>query len=231
MRALAPILVLATLTAAACGRGAAVPSPSPGPFREAEAALASGDYVRADTLYRQMEAGEASQREIALARRAFVLALPGTPIEDREAAEALLVELRTEYPETLMGAEAAALLARLPEIDDLRLESDRLRAALAEAREERELLARFLERASPLSPSFDLEGARETYREILAAHSGGPARRASERILFLISQWQRLGADTAEQESRLQALGAEIESLADELDRLRELDLGRRLPD
>jgi hypothetical protein len=205
--------------------------PEGGPFRQAEAALASGDYLRADQLYREMAAGDANEREIGLARRAFLLALPGTPVEDRETAASLLATLAAEFPETLLASNARALLAVLPDVDALRLSGERLEAALEGAREERELLARFLANASPLDPAFDAERARETYRTILSEYPDGQARRASERILFLLSQWERLGADTGEQQAELETLRGEIASLTRELERLKALDLGRRLPD
>jgi hypothetical protein len=213
-------------------------------LRQAETALRSGDYVRADLLYAELAAGGAesegleNEREMALARRALIHALPGTPVHDRARARALLDQLEAEYPDTFMRTEVDAVLGILPVVDDLGVaveqglgEIEVLEAAIEAARREREMLGLFLAHSFPYDGQFDLDRAREAYRRLVAASPDSRSRRASERILFLLSEWERLNSIGAEQDSTVAELGRQISALRQELDRLKEIDLGRRLPD
>jgi hypothetical protein len=233
-------LLAVVLLAGACGRRTALLAPPPPStlFADAEAALRFGDYARADDLYREMSEGPGGAREIALARRALIYALPGTDVHDRVRSRAFLDQLVSEFPATMLATEVEAVLGILPGIDDLRVtgeqrlvEIEALEAVVEDARRERERLSLFLDHAFPLDPEFDPERARADYREFLAAAPDSQSRRVMERILFLLAQWERLSAIGADHEARLTALGTEVRALRGELDRLKEIDLGRRLPD
>ena len=50
-------------------------------------------------------------------------------------------------------------------------------------------------------------------------------------MLFLVSQWERLDALGATPETTLEELRLEVATLSEELEKLKEIDLGRRLPD
>lgn len=232
-------MVGVALLAAACGRQVppSVSPPEPS-FLEAESALRAGQYERADELYREMADTTPLTREVALARRALIAALPGTTRHDPDRARGFLARLIAEFPATLMRTEVELVLGMLPEIERLEGLADErgeriamLERAVDDARRERELLDAFVEDATPLESGFDLRLAREDYLRLLGAYPNSPSRRASEHILFLLSQWERLNASGADLAQTLSQLDDEVASLRQELDRLKQIDLGRRLPD
>lgn len=235
-------LVLALLTAAgACGPRAPVPVapvPPSSSFTQAEQALRTGDYARADALYGEIIENGLPERETALARRALIYALPGTGVQDRERAGMYLDQLRAEYPSTPLVTGVEAVLRVLPAIEDLdltardRLETiDALEASLADAGREQQLLDQFLSHAFPYDAQFDLDRARADYLVLLDAFPGSISVRASERVLFLLSQWERLSTTGAEMEKTLDELSGQLTVLQQELTRLKQIDQGRRLPD
>jgi Tetratricopeptide repeat len=235
-------LVLVVLpVAGGCGsRGPVAPTP-PAPsssFTEAERAFGSGDYLRADALYGRIIEDDLPERETALARRALIYALPGTEVQDRQRAVRYLDQLRAEYPSTILGTGIEAVLGVLPAIDDLERTAlersatiDALESGLADAARQRELFETFLSHASPFDAQFDLDRAREDYLRLLDAYPGSASLRASEHMLFLLSQWQRLSATGANLAETLSELTSQVQVLQQELDRLKQIDLGRRLPD
>jgi uncharacterized small protein (DUF1192 family) len=241
-----PALLLAlslAAVAAGCGRGSPVsvtppPVPSVSPaFLEAERAMGEGAYSRADTLYGEIVEGGLPERETALARRALIYALPGTGMHDRVRAETYAEQLRTEYPSTILLTEIEAVLGILPAFDDLeqsageRLDRiDALESSLADSRRERELLSTFLSHAFPRDAQFDPDLARDDYLRLLEAFPGSASVRASERVLFLLSQWERLSSTGDELAENVGELTARVAALQQELDRLKEIDLGRQVP-
>lgn len=239
--ALGVALVLVVLTVAGgCGpRGpAVVPLPPSSSFAQAERALRAGDYLRADALYRETIEDGLPERETALARRALIYALPGTGVQDRARAGMYLDQLRAEYPSTLLVTGIEAVLGVLPSIDELAQTSrerlatiDALEASLADAGRERELLDTFLSHAFPYDPQFDLDRARADYLLLLDAYPGRLSVRVSERVLFLLSQWERLSVTGADLAGTLTELTGQIQVLQQELNRLKQIDLGRQLPD
>jgi len=233
---------MAVLLTGACQRQPVVAPPMANLAVEAETALRAGDHARADGLYQQIgEDASGAGRELALARRAFIYALPGTDLYDPAQARAFLELLVGEFPETPRRTEVEALLRVLPEIDDLRQagqrrleEAEELRMALDEVERERDSFGVFLQHASPLEPAFDLERAREDYMRFVTASPRSPLRPASERILFLLSERERLLAAGVEHDQALAEIATlrrELDALRQELDRLKELDLRRPLPD
>lgn len=223
-------LVLVLLTS--CQKQAPLPLPPVvSQLPQAEAALSAGNYARADELYRAISEGPSmAEREIALGKRALIHALPETPLYSPSEARALLEELRLEFPESTMGTDAEAVLGVLPRIDALREAGARSAEELRASRQAQEQFADFLTYASPLSPQFDIERARAEYRTLIASFPGGILRQGAERILFLISQWDRQTAIASNREQLLEELQAEVSELSEELDKLKEIDLGRRLP-
>lgn len=228
------IMTIGVFLAASCQHGPTVvappvpPAPAPGPLPDAEAALRSAQYSLADGLYQQLSERSSAEREIALARRAFIRALPGTELYDPAGARALLAQLTSEFPMTMYATDVEALLGVLPGVE---LTEDRLQAVLDNARRERELLGAFLEHSSPLDPQFDPERARADYRRLLAEFPDSQSRKGSERILFLLSERERLIGLGAEMDEEIRALDSEVGVLSQELKRLKEIDLGRQLPD
>lgn len=235
--ALALALIAMTL-AGGCGpRSPVAPAPPSSTFERAERALRAGDYLRADALYGEIVEGGLPERETALARRALIYALPETGVQNRALAAMYLDQLRAEYPLTLLGSEVEAVLRILPAIDELEETSrasltriDELESGLTDAGRERELLATVLSHAFPYDARFDPDRARADYLRLLEAYPGSASVRASERVLFLLSQWEDLITTGADQAVKLSELTDQIQSLQRELDRLKQIDRGRQLP-